>query len=127
MLLSAADSKKKFLTRMDKFEIFLREEKDYNLVYDLVLDIHDQRESEKNRLKLQEQGQRGEIPSDKQVIQNPFHLILFPMTFFKQEYEMSFLENQENSPIPKPKVLNNISWIFLFLINKECYWGVGSS
>ena len=120
LLIGAADSKKNFLTKMDTFEIYLSEEKDYDMVYDLILDIHDQREREKNRLKSEEEGQqRGEIPSDKKGIKNYFQLILFLMTFFKQEFEMSFLENQENAPIPKPKVLNNISWIFLIFLKEE--------
>ena len=74
LLNAAADSKKEFLRRMEKYMIYLSEEDDYKIVQELMKDIHDKREIEMNRLKSF-QGQRGEIPSDKQVIKNHFHLI----------------------------------------------------
>ena len=48
------------------YDIF--ERRDYGIVQDLIKIILEDRESERNRLKSQDKGQRGEIPSDKQVI-----------------------------------------------------------
>ena len=72
MLKGAATSKEEFLERMEHYMIYLSDDYDYRIVRDLMKDIYKKRKSEKKRLISQEQGQqRGEIPSEHQVIKIP--------------------------------------------------------